>query len=121
MAENVICARCGYSIGTATSGEFVGQWVHVLTGNTMCALTAVPYGTEQLDEIGLGARCSSANCNARISNLRDILQRNEQIAGRDGTELGKERAAAYYWMLELVDSLFTFDQEKEISADAPAS
>lgn len=36
------CKHCGYSIGKAKYGEFAGKYVHVLTGNVLCAIVAEP-------------------------------------------------------------------------------
>jgi hypothetical protein len=38
--EPQICRHCGYSIHIAESGEFAGKYVHALTGNQICALSA---------------------------------------------------------------------------------
>lgn len=40
--ELPICQHCGYSIGVAKFGEFKGKFVHVITGNWLCALSAIP-------------------------------------------------------------------------------
>jgi hypothetical protein len=48
-----VCLHCGYSIHIAKHGEFVGKYVHVLTGNWLCALSAAP-ADEPYNEIEWG-------------------------------------------------------------------